>query len=73
MDTEPSLSADVLLSSSFAQEQYITIPAQQLFHSPGIYMLQVSCYNRGFGSVTKDFIICSSCVVQNLAVQRVEK
>jgi hypothetical protein len=42
MDTEPSLSADILLSSSFAQEQYITIPAQQLFHSPGIYMLQVS-------------------------------
>uniref|UniRef100_A0A383WD12 Malectin-like domain-containing protein n=1 Tax=Tetradesmus obliquus TaxID=3088 RepID=A0A383WD12_TETOB len=41
MDSEPSVSADVLLSSSFAQEQYITIPAQQLFHSPGIYMLQV--------------------------------
>lgn len=45
MDSEPSVSADVLLSSSFAQEQYITIPAQQLFHSPGIYMLQVGRYD----------------------------
>jgi hypothetical protein len=52
MDTEPSLSADVLLSSSFAQEQYITIPAQQLFHSPGIYMLQVGCYNSAVITAT---------------------
>ncbi|KAF6253460.1 hypothetical protein COO60DRAFT_419479 [Scenedesmus sp. NREL 46B-D3] len=41
MNTEPSLSAEVLLGSTFAQELYITIPAQRLFHSPGIYMLQV--------------------------------
>lgn len=32
----------VLLSSSFAQEQYITLPAHQLVSMPGTYMLQVS-------------------------------
>jgi hypothetical protein len=57
MDTEPSLSADVLLSSSFAQEQYITIPAQQLFHSPGIYMLQVGCYNSAVITAT-NLLLC---------------
>lgn len=36
------MTPSVLLSSSFAQEQYITLPAHQLVSMPGTYMLQVS-------------------------------
>eukprot|EP00878_Enallax_costatus_P025108 GHUV01026831.1.p1 GENE.GHUV01026831.1~~GHUV01026831.1.p1 ORF type:complete len:723 (+),score=195.48 GHUV01026831.1:793-2961(+) len=41
LEEQPSVTAETLLASSFAQELYITIPAAQLFHSPGIYTLQV--------------------------------
>jgi hypothetical protein len=42
LDEVPAMSPTVLLSSSFAQEQYITLPAAQLASMPGTYMLQVS-------------------------------
>lgn len=35
------MSPVMLLSSNFAQEQYITLPASQLYSLPGTYMLQV--------------------------------
>lgn len=41
LDTPPSMTPAVLLSSSFAQEQYITMAAHQLVSMPGTYMLQV--------------------------------
>jgi len=41
LDEPPAMSPIMLLSSSFAQEQYITLPASQLFSLPGSYMLQV--------------------------------
>lgn len=42
LDESPSVTSEVLQESSFTQEQYITMPAAQLFHNPGIYQLQVS-------------------------------
>jgi hypothetical protein len=41
LDEAPASTPSMLLSSSFAQEMYITLPASQLFHAPGSYMLQV--------------------------------
>lgn len=41
LDEPPAMTPAVLLSSSFAQEQYITMPAHQLVAMPGTYMLQV--------------------------------
>lgn len=46
LEDEPSVTAETLLGSSFAQELYITVPAAQLFHNPGIYTLQVSLGHR---------------------------
>jgi hypothetical protein len=40
------MSPVVLLSSSFAPEQDITLPAAQLAHMPGICMLQVCQFSR---------------------------
>jgi hypothetical protein len=41
LDEAPAMTPAVLLSSSFAQEQYITMAAHQLVSMPGTYMLQV--------------------------------
>jgi hypothetical protein len=41
LDEAPAMTPSVLLSSSFAQEQYITLPATQLVNMPGTYMVQV--------------------------------
>jgi hypothetical protein len=40
------MTPSVLLSSSFAQEQYITMPASQLVNMPGTYMVQVRATPR---------------------------
>lgn len=62
LDEVPAMSPAVLLSSSFAQEQYITLPAAQLASMPGTYMLQVSvltdqtapCCGGGEGGLVGD-------------------
>ena len=46
LDEAPAMSPVVLLSSSFAPEQDITLPAAQLAHMPGICMLQVCQFSR---------------------------
>jgi len=50
LDSPPTYTPEVLLTSSFAQELYITVPANTLFHSPGIYMLQVGHYTAAGSS-----------------------
>lgn len=59
LDENPSVTSEVLQDSTFAQEMYITVPAAQLFHSPGIYQLQVSTATSSQGcSCLQQLVVC---------------